>query len=566
MLHRCYPGLTVIAIGGMLLAGCASAPRAERTQAGRQRSQAAAQTAETNESGEVDPDLVEAHAHYTMGMIHDADDEPELALQEFSKAALADPANEELVLDLSRRYLQRKQPEQALEVLSRAASVPNASGAVFARLGLVHSRLGKDEEAVQASRTAIKRSPLWLTGYQNLFLIHLQKNRIPEALAVLEEARKQPGTGAEFLIDLAELYTNLQRQAPTQRDVSRAGAKEALQRAAKLNPPGAPARLRLADGFNLLGDTTNAAPIYLDLLRRFGDAANLREDVRAKLADIYMRGNEPDKACEQLEGMVRDNPANARAYYFLGSLAYEAKKMPEAEDYYQKALVLGDDFEQGYYDLAGVQISLDHAKAALDTLKKAQAKFRENFMNEFLIGLAYNREKDFTNAVIHYTSAELLARASEPKRLSQYFYFQAGSAYERKGDFDGAEQYFGKALELSPDFPEALNYFGYMLADRGVKLDRAREMIEKAVKLEPKNPAYLDSLGWVLYKMKEPGEALPQILKAVELTEEADATLYDHLGDVYAALHETEKAREAWRKSLTVEPNEQIKKKLEPPN
>ena len=33
---------------------------------------------------------------------------------------------------------------------------------------------------------------------------------------------------------------------------------------------------------------------------------------------------------------------------------------------------------------------------------------------------------------------------------------------------------FEKCLDLSPDFAEALNYLGYMLADRGVKLDKAR--------------------------------------------------------------------------------------------
>jgi tetratricopeptide (TPR) repeat protein len=88
-------------------------------------------------------------------------------------------------------------------------------------------------------------------------------------------------------------------------------------------------------------------------------------------------------------------------------------------------------------------------------------------------------------------------------------------------------------------------------------------LIEKAVKLEPKSAAYVDSLGWVLYKLDRPQEALPQIQKAIALSEEADATLYDHLGDIYAALKQPDKAREAWRKSLAVEPNDQIRKKID---
>src|SRR5206468_1706633 len=142
------------------------------------------------------------------------------------------------------------------------------------------------------------------------------------------------------------------------------------------------------------------------------------------------------------------------------------------------------------------------------------------------------------------------------------FYYHLGAAYERIHKYEEAEKYFNKCLTLSPDYSEALNYLGYMWAERGVNLPRAREMIEKAVKLEPKKAEFLDSLGWVLFKMDKPKEALPYILKALDNSEEPDATLYDHLGDIYAALHETAKAREAWLKAINIEPNEQIQKKL----
>src|SRR5437667_2867960 len=102
-----------------------------------------------------------------------------------------------------------------------------------------------------------------------------------------------------------------------------------------------------------------------------------------------------------------------------------------------------------------------------------------------------------------------------------------------------------------------------MWAAHGLHLAKARELIEKALKLEPKNAAYLDSLGWVLFKLDDPRRALDYVLRAVELSEAPDATLYDHLGDIYAALNQADKAHEAWQKSLTVEPNEQVRKKVE---
>ena len=102
-----------------------------------------------------------------------------------------------------------------------------------------------------------------------------------------------------------------------------------------------------------------------------------------------------------------------------------------------------------------------------------------------------------------------------------------------------------------------------MWAERGVKLDEALAMIQKAVKLQPDNAAFLDSLAWVLYKLKRVEDAVPPMLKAIEHTEEPDPTLYDHLGDIYAALKQNEKAREAWGKALKSEPNPDIQKKLD---
>ena len=51
----------------------------------------------------------EAHARYATAVLHDWDEEPELAAVEYLKAALADPGNEPLVLEVSQRLLQLTQ-------------------------------------------------------------------------------------------------------------------------------------------------------------------------------------------------------------------------------------------------------------------------------------------------------------------------------------------------------------------------------------------------------------------------------------------------------------------------
>lgn len=554
MSHRILLRAALVATSGLLLAGCASVhPRANNGSSSDSELPGEGPTRKA----------AEAHAHYSAGYIHDLNNEPEAALDEYRQSLLDDPGNEDLTLEVSRRYLQAKQPEKALEVLNRSAARRDATGAIFARLGFVYAQTGKTSDAIAANKTAIKRSPRDFVGYQNLFLNYLQAKQNQEALKVLDEAARQQNVEIDFLVSLADLYASLAGQSHDQKDSVHTKALQVLNRAQKLNPTSPQIRLLLAESFNTLGDYKKATEIYLDLLKTLPDLPLIRERVRVKLTDIYLKTENRGGAIEQLQAILRDDPLNSQAYYFLGTIALEDKKLADAAEYFNRTITLKPDFAQGYYDLAIAQIELNKSGDALATLNKARQKFAENYMMEFCTGMAYSGQKDFGEAIKHYTSAEIMARATDPSRLTEFFYFQFGAAYERKGQFEDAAKQFQKCLQLKPDFASALNYLGYMWAEHGMKLEQARDLIEKAVKLEPKNAAYLDSMGWVLYKLSKPKEALDYLLKAVELSDEPDATVYDHLGDIYAALNQRDKAREAWQKSVSLEANEVVKKKLE---
>ena len=80
-----------------------------------------------------------------------------------------------------------------------------------------------------------------------------------------------------------------------------------------------------------------------------------------------------------------------------------------------------------------------------------------------------------------------------------------------------------------PKNADALNSFGYMLAERGQKLDEAVSLVERALAIDPGNGAYLDSLGWAYYKQNKSirrsspagsGGKLPTV-----------SVIQDHLGD-----------------------------------
>ena len=548
------PGFFLLLAGSLLVFGCATRPAETSKRPPQEGREDAARKSELLTAEK----RAEAHARYAVGLSYDFREEREQAVEEFQKSALADPGNEPLVIDVVKRWLQQKEPEKAIEFLSKAAGTGEASGAVLSWRGIAQAQAGKNDDAAESYRQAIRASPTLTLPYHKLAEILLAREST-ETIQVLDQAAALTNLVTADLINLGDLYSRSSRIFGKTNEALKAKAVDLLDRAVKEAPSNPLLQIKLADALNLIGEDKKAAEIYQKVLQRFPTLPTLRE----KLTDLYLRGQDKPRAREQLEALKRENPTNPQVYYFLGALASEEQNFPEAVEHYEKAILLKPDFEQAYYDLAGMQININQPEKALLLLGLARTNFKRNFVLEYFTGLAYSRLKQYSNAVHYFTAAEVVAQASEPKRLNQFFYFQAGASAERNQDIEQAEKYFEKCIQFSPDFAEALNYLGYMWAEKGVKLDRARELIEKAVKLDPDNAAYLDSLAWVLFKLKQPQAALPHLLKAIAGSEEPDATLYDHLGDIYADLNEKEKAREAWQKALQIQPDPAVQKKLQ---
>jgi tetratricopeptide (TPR) repeat protein len=546
--------LTLALLAGGLLTGCRSTSPRAAAPAG-------------NASDDVDISVrAKAYAHYSAGIVQELNGDAPGAWEEFYLAAKLDRSDPELLNDVANRLIEGKQYDKALEVLNWAAKSPTASGTVYMRLGFVYAQIGRPAKAMEANQIAVQRLPGFLPAWHNLYLSHVQARQGEQALATLDQAAKQPGVAAEYRLSLAELYANCGQQFPTLRPLAQAKAIALLDQLLAEDSVRGMARLKLADGFYLFNETEKAARLYLDFLTHGEPPSPLREILRAKLTEIYLRSKDNARATEQLLAITREDPTNAGAKYFLGALALQSRRWDEATDWFRQALAINPDFEAAQLDLAAAQIAAGKNEEAVTALKEWRNRKPATFAVEYLIGLAFHGQEKYAEALAHFSVAEVLARAGETNRLDTGFYFQLGVASERLGKYDSAAQYFEKSIALAPDNADALNYLGYMWADRGENLARAKEMIERALKLEPENDAFLDSMGWVLFKLGEARAALPYLEKSAAKLTQPDATVYDHLGDVYAALNQMDKARAAWAKSLAVESSEAVHQKLEAAN
>jgi len=168
---------------------------------------------------------------------------------------------------------------------------------------------------------------------------------------------------------------------------------------------------------------------------------------------------------------------------------------------------------------------------------------RETYLS---IAQLYEKAKRYNEMGEALNQAEKLSTNNEDK---EGVYFMRGAMYERMKKSDLSEAEFRKVLELNPENAGALNYLGYMLADRNVRLDEAAQMIRKALEIEPDNGAYLDSMGWLLYRQGKLDEAQNLLQKALDHIGQ-DPTVHDHLGDVFMKLGKTKEAIAQWQASL----------------
>ena len=116
--------------------------------------------------------------------------------------------------------------------------------------------------------------------------------------------------------------------------------------------------------------------------------------------------------------------------------------------------------------------------------------------------------------------------------------------------YDLADEQFRKALAIDPENAATENDYGYMLVERGVKLDQAMRMLQKAVTFDPQNGAYLDSLAWAYYKQGNYTMAEDYERKAV-LRQPGDPSILAHMAEIYARNGKLSLAVTEWEKSVS---------------
>jgi tetratricopeptide (TPR) repeat protein len=281
-------------------------------------------------------------------------------------------------------------------------------------------------------------------------------------------------------------------------------------------------------------------------------------EVAQELATLELIDHQPDAALPWLQrssGKVLDRRSLALwgEYYRLRGAFKEGLA-------FVRAARAGED--QAITRLRGALIvEFGFAAGADDEARKEMERLLAGDADDVAAALgALDQRKRYATAV--KGAREAIARLGDVPELQ----FAYAAALERSGAWDKAVDEFRKLLAKEPENAAALNYLGYMFADRGVHLEEARTMLSKAVELDPTSGAFQDSLGWVYFRLGQLDRAEKYLSEALRL-DPFDATVNEHVGDLFRVRGDTVRAAEAYRKALTLKPEEEgqkerIEKKL----
>jgi len=515
----------------------------------------------------IEPENIDNHLR--LGQLYILNKDLLKAENEFKAAVKIDPHSEEAVTNLAYLYNEEGDNKRAAETLS---AVPEGArtGKIFAALGYTYEQQKDYKKAITAYRQAIEQDKDNLDAMRGLAQNLANDGQIDAALAEYNAIQEADPQDAQAALRIAEIY---RRQGKFDLAMSNLKKAESLVQDS-LEIPYNEALILEAQG-----KYDEAADLLQKLLARTthpdnkysAGERNNRALFLERLGNIYREESRPLLAMETFRKVVDlGGDEAARGYQEIIDSYRDQKQWAEATKTAQEAVAkLPND--KGLKLVLAAQLA-DNGKAdeALKVAKgliKGSAEDRETYVGLSQINARLKRWKEAEDAL---NEAEKLSARPEEK---EYILFLKGSLFERQKKYEQAEQAFRQVLQQDPNNTMTLNYLGYMLADRNVHLEEALALIKKALQFDPQNGAYLDSLGWAYFKLGNFDQAEENLRKAADKTPN-DATVQDHLGELYAktarwkmAATHWERALNEWNKSAPGDVDQQdvsrVQKKLE---
>ncbi len=493
----------------------------------------------------------------------------DVAIAELEEARKLAPGDPSIAAPLSRALLARGRSADAARVLEEAGGA-GGHPAIRRLTAEAQAKSGRFKEAESIYRTLLEANPQDRETSAALVDLYEEDDRLDRALELLQLIEKQdpenPAIPERITLDLARAGRFAEAEKRARDLAARRPENRAIRRLLsqvlfeKGSSPEGEKILRALIAEDPDDDATRRALVGEMLReRRFSEAQTLlqeglgrgaddprkipaREAANVELGYLALLKKDYARARQVLAPLaVKQGTVNGRALRIFAGAARDGENFAAGLEVSRAAASAEPERPEWVALVAEFERRTGDGAKSEATLKKLAAS--ANPEEVLAAADVYTRVKDFAAA------ARIAREASRRFPESSEALFRLGASLERAGATGEAEKAFQQLLARRPNDSAAQNYLGYMWADRGIRLEEARELLEKAVTREPRNGAYQDSLGWVYFRLGRLAKAETH-LAAARQREPDDPTIEEHLGDLAERQGDLAKAIAHWERAL----------------
>jgi tetratricopeptide (TPR) repeat protein len=324
-------------------------------------------------------------------------------------------------------------------------------------------------------------------------------------------------------------------------------AVEALEGAIADRPDQARLLMRLAGLHERMGQWRDAADVW----GRLADRTPRAPAYRTRQATALLNAGNLAAGREALASVTVENPRDIGAWYLLSQIDRRLGNPVRAEESARQITAIDPEDARGFLALAEAKAARKDYRAVIAILEPhVRAPRAEDTASGMFAQMASELASALGELGDHKRAIAVLESARQRDDRNVQLLFNLGAAFERAKRFDDAERTFRGVIAADPEHADALNYLGYMLADRKIKLDEAVTLISRALAIEVDNPSYLDSLGWAYVQQANLTAARDPLQRAAAALPET-SVIQDHLAELYFRLELYAEAAAAWDRALT---------------
>jgi len=221
---------------------------------------------------------------------------------------------------------------------------------------------------------------------------------------------------------------------------------------------------------------------------------------------------------------------------------FESGRSAEAIELLKSVLTTREDFDGGYATLGVIYARLGRVGDALTVLRRGIELMPDNY----LIASPYVH---LLNEVGRFDETIRVIAADGRYPFEHEFdsWNALGVAYLNTGDLERARQAFGSALDLdAKDYVVHRNlgdveFADYARTKNPAAFEKALSCYQKAIELNPHDPSSRNAMGFTYLQGGKPAEAIPFLLKALELLPDYGTAIYN-LGSAFFNTGNFEKA------------------------